>query len=151
MLGQINYVQPALSPLLTKAVSIHGGSDAGAAQGTTDRSLSNARRMAALTLATNPQLQERAGAAVVPPPAAASGDERSVFAETKTETPPPPSRFDAESAAACRCDGREAVGRRRRYYDPSEFNRQAHPERDTMRRNRKPTVAARGIGTFRRL
>ena len=89
-----------------------------------------------MTLATNPQLRKRAGVAVVPPPP--PSETKPAFAETKSETSlpnivsstplppiaPPPNPAPVAPVVKPPEGGGDA-------YDPSEFNRQAHPERDT--------------------
>lgn len=122
VLAQINYVQPQASPLLTKAVSIHGGSEQAPLKGRQLAPYQTLEEWLRLTLATNPQLQERGGALPVPPPPATPAPEpKTVFAETKTETPRP---HVVPAATVVKPPSGGDV------CDPSEFNRQAHPERD---------------------
>jgi hypothetical protein len=131
VLGQINYVQLAASPLLTKAVTVHGGSDQAALKGGRQsipyQTLEEWLRM---TIATNPQLSQHAGITAVPPPPPAPTQHPSAFAAAKTVAapptvgelsvaPPPPSPA-AKPMESTSGDP----------FDPSEFNRQAHPEHE---------------------
>ncbi len=91
VLAQINYVQPQASPLLTKAVNIHGGSGQAPLKGRQTVPYQTLEDWLRLTLATNPQLRERPGDSVVPPPAPLAPpttEVKSAFAETNVDTPP---------------------------------------------------------------
>jgi hypothetical protein len=128
VLAQVKLDQPQASPLLTKAVTVHGGGDKaplGGRQAVAYRALEDWVKG---TLANNPQLQDRLVAA---PP-----ETKPAFADVKPDAPraavTPPAHAvpitPVPSAAPPPTvnppdNGDDA-------YDPSEFNRQAHPERD---------------------
>jgi hypothetical protein len=131
VLNQINYGQPQLSPLLTKAISVHGGSEQAPLKGRQVVPYQTLEQWLRTTLATNPQLQERAGVAVVPAPAPLP-EPKATFAESKPELPHPnsvsitpvPLPAPSMNPVVKPPEGGDDA------YDPSEFNRQAHPERD---------------------
>jgi hypothetical protein len=143
VLGQINPVQPLASPLLTKAVTIHGG----------DRAPFRNRHAVPYqvledwvktTLANNPQLLERLGGSVAPVHVQAPSmpETKSLFAAGKSDAlvpgePPRPNvvpitvvppaaplpRSAPQTPTATPPDSSTGAG------DPEEFNRQAYPER----------------------
>lgn len=138
MLGQLNYVQPGASPLLTKAVTVHGGSDQapikGGRQSVPYQTLEEWIRM---TVASNPQLLQRAGITPVapPPPAPAPPEHQSAFAAAKTESPSPtviafPNMVPAVAPPTATPAVKPPESSSGDPFDPSEFNRQAHPERE---------------------
>jgi hypothetical protein len=130
VLGQVNQVQPQASPLLTKAVSVHGGGDKAPLSGRQLVAFHALEEWVRGTVTTSPQLPDKV---VVPP----VPETKPTFAGEKPDAPrsqgepprpntvpispaqpsapPPPASTSAPSGDA---------------FDPAEFNRLAHPERD---------------------
>ena len=132
VLAQVKLDQPQASPLLTKAATVHGGGDKaplGGRQAAAYRALEDWVKG---TLASNPHLQDKLAVPVAPP---APPEAKPSFADVTPDAPraapaPPahavpitPTPAAAAPAAKPPDNGDDA-------YDPSEFNRQAHPERD---------------------
>jgi hypothetical protein len=132
VLAQVKLDQPQASPLLTKAVTVHGGGDKaplGGRQAAAYRALEDWVKGA---LANNPHLQDKPAAPVAPPPP----ETKPSFGDVNPDAPraaqsPPahaapitPVPSAAPPAAKPPDNGGDDA------YDPSEFNRQAHPERD---------------------
>jgi hypothetical protein len=132
VLAQINFVQPQASPLLTKAVSIHGGCDRAPFSSRQVVPYETLEDWLRTTLATNPQLLEHAGVAVVPPPPPIQ-ETKSAFAENKTDPPHAGAPTVTETATIPPAvpptvkppDGGDDA------FDPADFNRRAFPQRDS--------------------
>jgi hypothetical protein len=144
VLAQINAAQPLASPLLTKAVTIHGG-DRAPLRNRHAIPYQALEEWVKTTLANNPQLLERLGgsAMLVPPPMPSALATKSLFADGKsdagrtTEAPRPnsvpptaappsaplPRSVPQTAVTTTTPDSSSGEG------DPEEFNRQAHPER----------------------
>jgi hypothetical protein len=115
VLAQVNVDRPEVSPLLVKAVSIHGDMVQPPLKGRQAPAYRVLEDWVQATLASNPQLAQRPAATVplvgpepkgTEPPAAEGTPARAV---TSARAPEPP---------AAPADG----------FDPAIFNRQAHPE-----------------------
>jgi hypothetical protein len=141
VLAEVNVAQPAASPLLTKAVSVHGLTDKAPLpnrQAAAYRTLEDWVRQ---TLADNPQLSDRptpAPPTTATPPAAPGAP--SSFAESRPTTPagapvvpaemPEPLKTpEASKVAAPVAPPARVVHDPNDPYSPDAFNRQFHPDR----------------------
>jgi hypothetical protein len=122
VIGQLNARQPQASPLLTKAVSVHGPLAQAPLRDRQAPAYRALEEWVGRTLADNPQLQERLG----PPPAAPP--------PALPKPAPPPAKADGHGAEAAPPSGPPAPAptfgtpaEPPDPFDPAVFNRQAHP------------------------
>jgi hypothetical protein len=132
VLAQVNFGQPQLSPLLTRAVSDHAHIGQAPLRGRQVAAYHMLQDWVRLTLENNPQLREQAAAAAAPstPEAAAHGT--SSFGEEQVRPAPPPAPPGAPAAPAAAkpaATASPAAPAPPDPYDPEEFNRLARPEK----------------------
>jgi hypothetical protein len=126
VLAQINLERPQGSPLLTKAVSPHDGQMAQAPlKGRQSEAYRALESWVQQTLADNPQLHERTGAAVTPAPAPTKTEAAFAVESTTAKQAPMPEPATAAPMPKAPTSPASAVDP----FDPSAFNRQMHPER----------------------
>jgi hypothetical protein len=128
-LAQINLEQPQASPLLTKAVSVHGEMKDPPLRGRQIAAFKSLEDWVKVTLASNPQLRptQVAATAAFPPTPARPGTEPQPVRPVSTEenaTPPPhePPPTPGEQPQGPPPGTIDP-------YDPAIFNQQVHPEK----------------------
>jgi hypothetical protein len=126
-LAQINLEQPQASPLLTKAVSIHGEMKEPPLRGRQIAAFKSLEEWVKVTMASNPHLRPTQVAATATVPAAAprTGVEPPPIRPASTEEnagPPPRELPPVPAEQPPSPDPADP-------YDPAAFNRQAHPDK----------------------
>jgi hypothetical protein len=122
VLGQVNLQEPRISPLLTKAVSVHGPLAQAPLKNRQAPAYRALEEWVRLALASNPALHEQA----------TRSSEAKTTAPMKSESPfaadaPPPAESSAAAAAPSAAPpAKPAVPDP---FDPAVFNRLAHPEK----------------------
>jgi hypothetical protein len=126
VLAQVNFAQPQLSPLLTKAVSDHARTGQAPLRGRQVAAYHLLEDWVRLTQENNPQLREATAPAAVPPPGPRA---ETAFGQDTAAAPaaaPPPAPAAAAKAPASAAPKPPAAPDP---YDPEDFNRLAHPDR----------------------
>jgi hypothetical protein len=118
VLAQVNVKEPQVSPLLTKAVSVHGPMAQAPLKGRQAAAYRTLEDWVKLTLAGNPQLQAKA-AAEAPPTAPLPAEPKDA---TPKGEPAAPGRKPADPAAAPPAAPPDP-------FDPAVFNREMHPDK----------------------
>jgi hypothetical protein len=121
VLAQVNFAQPQMSPLLTKAVSDHAHVGQAPLRGRQVAAYRMLEEWVRLTLENNPQLHEQLAPGTAPTTAAAHAD--SVWGEENGRPPAPPGPAAGQPMATP--PSRSTADP----YDPDEFNRQSHPDK----------------------
>jgi hypothetical protein len=138
VLAEVNVAQPTASPLLTKAVSVHGVMERAPLPNRQAVAFRTLEDWVKQTLADNPQLTDRAPA---PAPAPAAPAAASSFAERRPAErpePPAPKMDEAAKAAAPTAPASPEMHDPADPYSPDAFNRQFHPERSPAAPTPKP-------------
>jgi hypothetical protein len=129
-LAQIKLDRPLASPLLTRAVTVHGGGDRAPLAGRQAAAYRALEDWVNAALANSPHLQDRLAA----PPPPAPPETKAAFADVKPDAPhaaeAPPAHDVPITPAAPPTTGVTPPENGDDAFDPSEFNRQAHPEHD---------------------
>src|SRR5262249_7997781 len=126
VLAQVNVDRPEVSPLLVKAVSIHGDMVQPPLKGRQAPAYRVLEDWVQATLASNPQLAQRPTAAVPPVAPEPKGTEA---AAAKTQEPPAAESAPAKAVTSAKAPEPSAAPVDA--FDPAIFNRQTHPEPKT--------------------
>jgi hypothetical protein len=122
VLAQVSVDRPEVSPLLVKAVSIHGDMVQPPLKGRQAPAYKMLEDWVQATLASNPQLAQRPTAAV---PLVAP-EPKGTEAAAKPQEPPAPEGAPAKAVTSARAP--EPPAAPVDAFDPAIFNRQTHPE-----------------------
>jgi hypothetical protein len=137
VLAQVNFGQPQLSPLLTRAVSDHAHVGQAPLRGRQVPAYRMLEDWVRLTLDNNPQLREQLAPAAPPAATDATGRGGSTFGEEQLRPTPEPAQPGASPAppAPPAPPKPAAAAKPARTppppdpYDPDDFNRMAHPDK----------------------
>jgi hypothetical protein len=122
VLGQVNLREPQVSPLLTKAVSVHGPMAQAPLKGRQATAYRTLEDWVKLTAANNPQPQDRPAGE---PPAARAPAESKDGSAAPLPEPGTPGMKPADPDPAPKRPAQPADP-----FDPSVFNREMHPVKD---------------------
>jgi hypothetical protein len=120
VLAQVNFAQPQLSPLLTKAVSDHARIGQAPLRGRQVAAYHLLEEWVRLTQENNPQLREPSSAASAPAPGPRA---ETPWGQDHSSQPAAPAPAAGPTKPAAK------PSRAADPYDPEDFNRLAHPER----------------------
>ncbi len=125
VLAQVNLREPRVSPLLTKAVSVHGPLAQAPLKSRQAPAYRTLEEWVRLTLANNPVLQEPPATPPVEAKAPAAGKSEEAFAgDNSPKGDPTPTPAAAAAAPTTKPAPPDP-------FDPSVFNRRSHPEKDS--------------------
>jgi hypothetical protein len=123
VLAQVNLKEPRVSPLLTKAVSVHGPLAQAPLKNRQAAAYRALEDWVRLTLANNPTLYEQASSSTAEPKASATPKSDATFA---ADAPQNPETAPAAPTPASAPSTRPATPDP---FDPALFNRQMHPDK----------------------
>jgi hypothetical protein len=129
VLQQVNKEKPQLSPLLAKAVSVHGDMVQPPVKGRESAAFRSLEEWVRVTLQDAPQLQEAAVVSVVPPLETAPAKSPMADGFAASQNSPGVATGSPAQVAPTKPLAARSASEPADAYDPIIFNRQMHPDR----------------------